>query len=54
MRSEAAAVLKNFVNAAGKHLCWSLFFTKLKAFRPATYLKRDSYTVVFLSNLGNS
>ena len=44
MHSEAAAVLKNFANATEKHLCWSLFFTKLKTFRPATFLKRDSYT----------
>ena len=40
--SEAAAggVLKNFANFTGKHLCWSLFFTKLQAFRPATLLKK--------------
>ena len=25
----------------GKHLCWTLIFTKLLAFRPATLLKRD-------------
>ena len=54
--SEAAAggVLKNFANFTGKHLCWSLFFTKLQAFRPATLLKIDSYTSVFLWNLRNS
>ena len=54
--SEAATggVLKNFANFTGKHLCWSLFFTKLQAFRPATLLKRDSYTGVFLWNLRNS
>ena len=40
--SEAAAgvVLKNFANFTEKHLCWSLFFTKLRAFRPATLLKK--------------
>ena len=43
-----------FANFKGKHLCWSLFFTKLKAFRPATLLKTDSYTSVFLWNLTNS
>ena len=43
-------VLKNFANFTGKHLCWSLFFTRLQAFRPAALLKRDSYTGVFLRN----
>ena len=54
--SETAAggVLKNFANFTGKHLCWSLFFTKLQAFRPATLLKIDSCTSVFLWNLRNS
>ena len=46
--------LKFFANFTGKHLCWSLFFTKLQAFRPATLLKIDSYTGVFLWNLRNS
>ena len=48
--SEAAAgnVLKNFANFTGKPLRWSLFFTKLQAFRPATPLKKDSYTGNFL------
>ena len=32
-------VLKNFVNFAGKHLCWSLSLIKLQALRPATLLK---------------
>ena len=32
--------LKFFANFTGKHLCWSLFFTKLQAFRPATLLKK--------------
>ena len=31
-----------------KHLCFSLFFIKLQTFRPATLLKRDSNTGVFL------
>ena len=44
---------KKIANFTGKHLCWSLFFTKLQAFRPATLLKRDSYTGVFLWNLRN-
>ena len=44
--SEAATgdILKNFANFTGKHLCWSLFVTKLQAFRPATPLKVDSRT----------
>ena len=46
--------LKFFANFTGKHLCWSLFFTKLQAFRPATLLKIDSYTSVFPWNLRNS
>ena len=45
-------VLKNF--ARGQHLCWSLFVIKLQAFSPATLLKRDSNTGVFLWNLWNS
>ena len=44
----AGGAFKNFANFTGKHLCWSLFFTKLQVFRPATLLKRDSYTGVFL------
>ena len=47
MHSEAATrgALKTLANFTGKHLCWSLFFTKLQAFRPATLLKRDSTQV---------
>ena len=41
-------VLKNFVIFTGKRLCWSFFLTKLQALRPATLLKRDSNTGVFL------
>ena len=32
-------VLKNFVILTGKYLYWSLFWTKLQAWRPATFLK---------------
>ena len=42
------AVLKNFAIFTGKHLCWSLSLIDLRASRPATFLKRDSNTVVFL------
>ena len=41
-------VLKNFANITGKHLCWSLC-----CLRPATLLKRDSKTGVFLQHLQN-
>ena len=43
-------VLKSFTNFAGKDLCWSLFLIKLQTFRPATLLKKDSSTGVFLWN----
>ena len=33
------AVLKNFAISTGKHLCWSLFLTKLLAYGPAILLK---------------
>ena len=46
-------VLKNLANLTGKHLCWSLFLTKLKAWRCATLSKRDSNTGAFLWNLLN-
>ena len=43
MHSEAAVVLKNFANVTGKHM---------KAFRPATLLKRDRCpTQVFPSEI---
>ena len=45
--------LKNFSNLTGKRLGWSLFLIKLKPWRPATLLNRDSNTGVFLSNLQN-
>ena len=46
------ALLKNF---SRKHLCWILFLTKMKAYRPANLLKRhykadvffDSYCKIF-------
>ena len=52
--SEAATgdVLKNLSNFTGKRLCWSLIFTMLQAFGPATLLK-DSCIGVFLWNLRN-
>ena len=31
-----------------KHMCWSLFLKSLQTFRPATLLKRDLSTGVFL------
>ena len=31
-----------------KHLCWSLFLKNLQTFRPATLLKRDLNTGIFL------
>ena len=40
--------LKNFAYFTGKHPCWSFFLIKLQALRPATLLKRDSNTGVFL------
>ena len=45
-RSDKSTVQKNFANFTGKHLCWSLFFTKLQAFRPAALLKKTP-TLVF-------
>ena len=53
-KAAAGGVLNIFANFTGKHLCWSLFFTKLQAFRPATLLKIDSYTSVFMWNFRNS
>ena len=45
--------LKNFANFTRKYPCWSLFLIKLQAFRPATLLKRDSNTGMFLLTLRN-
>ena len=42
-------VLKNFANFTGKHRCWSLF-NKVAGLGPATLVKRDPNTGVFLRN----
>ena len=47
-------VLKNFENFTWKYLCWSLFLIKLQTFKPATLLKRDSISDVFLWNFRSS
>ena len=44
-------VLKKVANFTGIHLRWGLFLIKFQAFRPATLLKKDSYTDVFSWNL---
>ena len=41
-------VLENFAKLTGKHRCQSLFFNKVAGLRPATLLKRNSGTGVFL------
>ena len=41
-------VLINLAKLTRKHLCQSLFFNKIARLRPATLLKRDSGTGVFL------
>ena len=41
------SVLKNFANFIGKHQYWSIFLTKLLAWRPATLLKKETPTQVF-------
>ena len=41
------SVPKNFPKLTGNYLCWSLFLINLQA-KPATLLKRDSNTSVFL------
>ena len=41
-------VLKIFANFTGKHLCSSFFLIKFQVLRPATLLKTDSDTGVFL------
>ena len=40
--------LNNFANFTGKHLCQSLFLTRLQAFRHVTLIKRDSNAGAFL------
>ena len=41
-------VLRDSANFIGKHLRQSFFFNKSAGLRPATYLKSDSGTGVFL------
>ena len=41
-------VLRNLTEFTGKHLCQSLSFNKVAGLRPATLLKKDSGTGVFL------
>ena len=41
-------VPKNFAIFTGKYLCWSFFLINLLAWKPATLLKRNSNTGVFL------
>ena len=41
-------VLKSFAKLTGKHLCQGLFFNQVAGFRPATLLKTDFGTDVFL------
>ena len=53
-RCSIKAVLKNFtIFTTRKHLGWSIFLIKLQTSRPATLLKRDSNTGVFLWILQN-
>ena len=47
------SVLKNFAIFTGKHLCRSLFLRKLQVLKPASLLKGDSNTGVFLWILRN-
>ena len=53
--AEAATrgVLRNFTKFTGKDLCQSLFFNKVAGCGPATLLKRNSGTGVFLRILRN-
>ena len=46
-------VLANCAMFIGKLMSWSLFLIKFQAFRPATLLRRDSNTGVFLWILQN-
>ena len=41
-------VLRNFAKLTGKHLCQSLFLSKVSGLRPAALLKKYSGTGVFL------
>ena len=54
LKAPTGGVLNNFAIFTGKYLCWSLFFTNVPAFCPATLLNKDSYTDVFLGNVRNS
>ena len=47
------AVLESISILTGKHLCWSVILIKLQTFSPATLLKGDNSTGVFLSILRN-
>ena len=47
MYSVRKGALRNFAKFAGKHLCQRLFY-KVAGLRPATILKRDAGTDVFL------
>ena len=40
-------ILKNLTNFIKKYQCWSIFLTRLQAWRPVTLLKRDSTKVFF-------
>ena len=41
-------VLKIFAKFTGKHLCRCFFFGKMEGLSPATVLKKNSNTVIFL------
>ena len=47
VRRFSSSVLKNFP-ITGKHLCWSLFLKNLHVLKPASLLKGDFKTGVFL------
>ena len=42
------AILKNFSIFTENDLGWTLFLMKWQSFKPATLLKKDSNTAVFL------
>ena len=44
-------VLRNFAIFTGKQPCWSHFLIKFQDLKPATLIKRDSDTDVFLWNI---
>ena len=43
-------VLRNFANSTGKHLCQSLFFSKVARLRPAPLLKKRFWHMCFPVN----